>query len=125
MTANARPPIERFVPNGSIKIDRKFGIARDCSWGQDTAKRGVAVCQFAPSIDNPTVTDDPRPIFAEKRISGWSGSDRESFASLVAQNDKRNSDPNIQAKMYIEMANLRAFRFHAFRCGGRVSLNDC
>src|SRR5262249_47523072 len=57
---------------------------------------------FDFTIDSPPVTDNPRLIFAKKRISGQAELDDESLSSLVALHDKRNSRPNILVKMDIE-----------------------
>jgi hypothetical protein len=86
----------------SIDTALSFGIWNDCSWDIDVANRGVTVYQFDPNIDAGPVRDNPRLIFAKKRISGQASLDSESLSSLVALHDKGNSHPNILVKMDIE-----------------------
>src|SRR5260370_3332580 len=77
-----------------------FGIEQNASWDVDVAKRGVTVYQFDHTVDAP-VTDNPRLIFARKKISPESGPDSECLLSLVSRHDKRNAHPNILLKIDI------------------------
>src|SRR5260370_5278381 len=78
-----------------------FGIEQNVSWDVDVAKRGVTVYQFDHTVDAP-ITDNPRLIFARKRIFTEAGPESESLPSLVQQHDKRNATPNILLKIDIE-----------------------
>ncbi len=78
-----------------------FGIEQNASWDVDVAKRGVTVYQFDHTVDAP-VTDNPRLIFARKKISPSPEAGPESLLSLVSRHDKQNSHPNILLKIDIE-----------------------
>jgi FkbM family methyltransferase len=78
-----------------------FGIEQNASWDVDVAKRGVTVYQFDHTVDAP-ITDNPRLIFARKKISPEAGPESESLLSLISQHDKQNTYPNILLKIDIE-----------------------
>jgi SAM-dependent methyltransferase len=85
-----------------------FGIEQNVSWDVDVAKRGVTVYQFDHTVDAP-VTDNPRLIFARKKISPEAGPDSESLLSLVSRHDKRNAHANILLKIDIECSEWAVF----------------
>ncbi len=85
-----------------------FGIEQNASWDIDVAKRGVTVYQFDHTVDAP-ITDNPRLIFARKKISPEAGPESESLLSLVRQHDKQNAHPNILLKIDIECSEWEVF----------------
>ena len=78
-----------------------FGVEQNASWDVDIAKCGVTVYQFDHTVDAP-ITDNPRLIFARKRIFTEARPESESLPSLIRQHDKRNAKPNILLKIDIE-----------------------
>jgi hypothetical protein len=78
-----------------------FGVEQNASWDVDIAKCGVTVYQFDHTVDAP-IPENPRLIFARKRISTEAGPESESLPSLIQQHDKRNAKPNILLKIDIE-----------------------
>jgi hypothetical protein len=78
-----------------------FGVEQNASLDADVAKRGVTVYQFDHTVDAP-ITDNPRLIFARKRIFTEAGPESESLSSLIEQHDKQNTKPNILLKIDIE-----------------------
>jgi hypothetical protein len=78
-----------------------FGVEQNASWDVDIAKRGVTVYQFDHTVDAP-ITDNPRLIFARKRIFTEAGPESESLPSLIQQHGKRNAKPNMLLKIDIE-----------------------
>ena len=78
-----------------------FGVEQNASWDMDVAGRGLTVYQFDHTVDAP-ITNNPRLIFAKKRIAAEAGHDSESLSSLIQRHDKRNAKPNILLKIDIE-----------------------
>ena len=78
-----------------------LGIDKDVSWDVDMAKRGIVVYQFDHTVDSPPVTDNPRLVFAKKRISTETGPSTETLPSLLKRYDK-GTKPNILLKIDIE-----------------------
>jgi FkbM family methyltransferase len=85
-----------------------FGIEQNASWDLDVAKRGVTVYQFDHTVDAP-FTDNPRLIFARKKISPEAGPESESLLSLISRHDKQNAHPNILLKIDIECSEWAVF----------------
>jgi len=78
-----------------------FGIGMNADWDLDVAKRGVTVYQFDHTVDSPPI-QNPRFVFAKKRISTEAGVDTESLSSLVERHDRQNIHPNLLLKLDIE-----------------------
>ena len=55
------------------------------------------------------VTDNPRLIFARKKISPEAGPESETLLSLISKHDKQNAHPNILLKIDIECSEWAVF----------------
>lgn len=86
-----------------VDIAFSFGIEADATWDQDVAGRGTTVYQFDHTVDAP-ITDNPKLIFARKKITTefFTDFESESLSSLIEQHDKHKARPNILLKMDIE-----------------------
>jgi hypothetical protein len=61
----------------------------------------VTVYQFDHTVEAPVI-DNPRLIFARKKISTEAGPESESLSSLIKRHDKQNANPNLLLKIDIE-----------------------
>jgi hypothetical protein len=78
-----------------------FGIENNASWDLEIAERCATVYQFDHTVEAPE-TENPRLVFARKRICPEAGAESETLLSLVKQHDKQNVCPNLILKIDIE-----------------------
>jgi hypothetical protein len=87
-----------------------FGIATDESWDKEIVNRGLTVYQFDHTVDEPK-TDNPRLVFAKKKISTdfFAGPETETLPCLINRYDRKNIRPNLLLKIDIENSEWDVF----------------
>lgn len=101
-----------------------LGIDHNVSWDADVADRGPRIFQFDHTVDAPC-PDDPRMIFARKKIVPHEGVGTESLSSLVRRHDRGGARPNMLLKIDIENDEWSVFDATYAEVLGRFSQIAC